>query len=59
MSKVRDIPDQNDSNTKIESVESLVNVIERYPELASDEATLKSVVELVFKNMLEIEDEVA
>jgi hypothetical protein len=58
MSKVRDIPDQNDSNTKIESVESLVNVVERYPELASNEATLKSVVELIFKNMLEIEDEV-
>lgn len=58
MSKVRDIPDQNDSNTKIESVESLVNVIERYPELAQDENTLKSVVELVFKNMLEIDDEV-
>ena len=36
MSKVRDIPDQNDSNTKIESVESLVSVIERYPGLASE-----------------------
>lgn len=58
MSKVRDIPDQNDSNTKIESVESLVSVIERYPGLASEQNLLKSVVELVFKNMLEIEDEV-
>lgn len=43
---------------KIESVESLVNVIERYPELADDKTILTQVVELIFKNMLEIEDEV-
>lgn len=58
MSKVRDIPDQTDSNTKIESVESLVSVIERYPEIADNKEVLKSVVELIFKNMLEIDDEI-
>ena len=39
-------------------MESLVNVLERYPELAENQEILKSVVELIFKNMLEIEDEV-
>lgn len=44
----------------MESVECLVNVIEKYPDLVEkDDNTLRKVVELIFKNMVEIEDQIS
>jgi hypothetical protein len=56
MSSVRENEKDPNSNLTIESVESLVNMIERYPELSKNQQNLKSVIELIFKNMIEIED---
>lgn len=60
MGRVRELdPDQN-SNLKVESVECLVNVIEKYQDLVEkDDNTLRKVVELIFKNMVEIEDQIS
>lgn len=60
MGRVRELdPDQN-SNLKVESVECLVNVIEKYADLVEkDDNTLRKVVELIFKNMVEIEDQIS
>lgn len=58
MEKVRSLDQDVNSNLKIESVECLVNVIEKYPDLVDNKQILTQVIELIFKNMIEIEDEV-
>lgn len=59
MSRVRDFPDDSNSNLKIQSLETLVFMLESYPELIEGNDTkLTQVVELIFKNMIEIDDEI-
>ena len=50
--------DEN-SNLKIQSVESLIFCVERYGDLFNEESIKKQVVELVFKVMLDIEDDIS
>lgn len=59
MKAVRGYPAEPDSALKTESVECVIFLVERYPKLVSDTpAHLHKVLELVFLNMMEIEDEV-
>lgn len=59
MTRVRDFPVDSNSNLKIQSLETLVFMLESYPELLeNNQNKLTQVVELIFKNMIEIEDEV-
>ena len=56
MSKVRDMNLDDDQNIKMEAVECLVNFVEQYPDLAKNAEQITPLVEIIFKNMLEIED---
>lgn len=59
MSDVRAKIQDPDSNLKIEAVESLVFLLERYPDLVkSNKQRLEKVVEMIFMMMMEVEDEV-
>jgi hypothetical protein len=59
MGKVREFPDDSNSNLKIQSLETLIFMLESYPDLLEErDDKLTQVVELIFKNMIEIEDEV-
>ena len=59
MSKVRDIDFDDDNNIKIESVECLLNLIIRYQDLVKTDQQFIPIIELIFKNMLELENEIS
>lgn len=59
MTKVRDIDFDDDNNIKIESVECLLNFISRYPDLVKNDQQFIPIIELIFKNMLELENEIS
>lgn len=59
MSKVRDIDFDDDNNIKIESVECLLNLISRYQDLVKTDQQFIPIIELIFKNMLELENEIS
>jgi hypothetical protein len=59
MTKVRDLDLDDDWNTKIESVDCLVSMVSRYTDLVKDDAQFVPVIELIFKNMLELDNEIA
>jgi hypothetical protein len=59
MALVRSFQADPDSALKTESVECLIFLVERYPKMVADNpARLHKILELVFHNMMEIEDEV-
>ncbi len=60
MSKARELDNDPNSSLKSESVESLIFILERYPEIVkqNNAELLKQIIELIFKNMIEIEDEI-
>jgi hypothetical protein len=58
MTKVRDLDLDDDQNIKIESVECLINFISRYPDLVKKDEQFTPIIELIFKNMLELENEI-
>ena len=43
---------------KIEAVDCLINFVRNYPDLAQKKEQIVPLLEIIFKNMLEIEDEV-
>ena len=59
MNNVRSKVQDPDSNLKIEAVESLVFLLERYPDLIkNNKQRLEKVVEMIFFMMMELDDEV-
>lgn len=59
MNAVRSAIVDRDNNLKIEAVESLIFLLERYPDLVKDNTErLQKVVEMVFLLMMDIEDDV-
>jgi len=59
MSDVRSKIEDPESNLKIEAVESLVFLLERYPDLVkNNKQRLEKVVEMIFMMMMEVDDEV-
>ncbi len=59
MTKARGFTQDPDSSLKTEAVESLVFMIERYPGLIKESpARLEAVLELIFLNMMDVDDEV-
>lgn len=59
MSDVRNRISDPESNLKIEAVESLVFLLERYPDLVkASKQRLEKVVEMIFMMMMEVDDEV-
>lgn len=58
MSKVRDLKLDDDQNMKIESVECLINFVSSYPDLVKKNEQITPLVEIIFKNMLELDDEI-
>lgn len=59
MSAIRNLKTDPDNALKTESVECIIFMIERYPGLIKDQPSrLEKVLEMVFLNMMEIEEEV-
>lgn len=59
MSQLREMPGDDNLNMKIEAVQALVNMVERYLDLLEkNEQRMNNLIELIFKNMLELENQV-
>ena len=59
MSRVREFDDEVNSNLKTQSIEPIIFLLDNYPELIENNTEkLTLLVELIFKNMIEIEDEI-
>lgn len=59
MSRVREFDDEVNSNLKTQSIEPIIYLLDCYPELIENNIEkLTLLVELIFKNMIEIEDEI-
>lgn len=53
------MPGDDNLNMKIEAVQALVNMVERYLDLLEkNEQRMNNLIELIFKNMLELENQV-
>lgn len=59
LSKVRDLSEDEIDNLKIESLDCLVSFITTYPDLVTNDESLKVIINLVFKNMVELDDEIS
>lgn len=59
MSKIRDLNLDDDQNMKIESVECLINFVTAYPDLVKTKEQITPLIEIIFKNMLELDDEIS
>lgn len=58
LSKVRDINDDDYDNLKIEALDCLVSFIITYNDLVKTDDSLRMIIDLIFKNMIEIEDDI-
>jgi hypothetical protein len=58
LSKVRDINDDEYDNLKIEALDCLVSFVITYNDLIQKDDALRMIIDLIFKNMIEIEDDI-
>lgn len=59
LSKLRDLNTEDEGDLKVEALDCLVNFVICYPDLVAQDESLKVLINLIFKNMVELDEEIS